>query len=235
MYLSSLGVKSKQSWNIFQLRYWRQMSHASQQCLQNFLFEVVLMVLFSVSHVLFWNICFNHKLSFAVTWEINQFCCYKRWYQFSYTIQTLYWVWPVSLTLNAFAVWFLVVISLVVSNCVCCFNCDKVLGMGYYTDNVMVKQLELNHTKICVGFKGCIFWKFLFHVTPICNPFRKKNQNISLQLKRNNLLALGRECFVCVCFRWNCWQSPNFSDLLGVAPHWTGMRRALYLCGQYAQ
>lgn len=48
------------------------------------------------------------------------------------------------------------------------------------------------------------------------NLFRKKK--ISLQLKRNNLLALGREYFVCVCFGWNCWQCPNFSDLLGVRP-----------------
>lgn len=89
--------------------------------------------------------------------------------------------------------------DLVVTNCVCCFNCYKVLGTGYYTDNVMMILLQLNHTKICVGFKGCIFWKFLFHLILMFNLFRKKEKT-SLQLKRNNLLALGRECFVCVCF-----------------------------------
>lgn len=36
------------------------MSHASQHWLQNFLFEVALIVLHSVWHVLFWTIFFDH-------------------------------------------------------------------------------------------------------------------------------------------------------------------------------
>lgn len=62
-------------------------------------------------------------------------------------------------------------------------GCDEeCLELGHYTDNIMMKQLQLNHNEICVGCKGSIFWKFLLRLIPMFNLFREK---ISLQLGRN--------------------------------------------------
>lgn len=71
-------------------------------------------------------------------------------------------------------------------------GCDEeCLELGRYTGNIMMKQLQFNHSEICVGFTGCIFCKFLFHLIPTFKLFRKKKISLQLEGNRCKIIAVS--------------------------------------------
>lgn len=70
-------------------------------------------------------------------------------------------------------------------------GCDEeCLELGHYTDKIMMKQLQLNHNEIRVGFKGCIFWKFLLHLIPMFKLFRGKKTSPQLERNRCKIIVV---------------------------------------------